>query len=145
MCICYKSQIKEKGEVNLSNSFAKDIDDMDIKILDLLQKKTQLSNTELSKIVNLSLPATHARLKSFKQMRYIDKYIPVLKKEKLNFDLVCIIFIHTQPHEIKQLEEFEESVIAMPQILECVNLTGDFDYMLKAILRNREESQAFIR
>src|SRR5699024_12128050 len=104
-----------------------------------------LSNAELSKIVNLSPPATHARLKRLEQRGYIDKYIAVLNKEKLNFDLVCIIFINTQTHEIKQLEEFEERVIAMPQILECLNLTGEFDYMLKAILRNREELQAFIR
>src|SRR5699024_12188487 len=58
-----------------------------IKILDLLQKKTQLSNAELSKIVNLSPPATHARLKRLEQRGYIDKYIAVLNKEKLNFDL----------------------------------------------------------
>ncbi|MGM8365996.1 Lrp/AsnC family transcriptional regulator [Virgibacillus sp. W0181] len=123
----------------------KDLDDLDIKILDLLQKESQLSNVELSRRVSLSPPATHARLKRLEKEGYIDQYAVVLSKEKLGFDLLCFIFINTNMHQIEQLEQFEETVLKMPQILECFNLTGEYDYMLKAVLQSREDLHTFIR
>src|SRR5699024_936184 len=129
----------------MSTSINKPLDEMDIIILNLLQKESQLSNAELSRKVNLSPPATHARIKRLEKEGYIDKYAVILNKDKLGFDLICYIFININTHQIKQHEEFERKITAMPQILECSNLTGEYDYLLKAILRNRTELQVFVR
>ncbi|MDQ0247838.1 DNA-binding Lrp family transcriptional regulator [Bacillus fengqiuensis] len=123
----------------------KGLDEMDKRILNTLQKESQLSNVELARQVNLSPPATHARVKRLENEGYIDRYAVILNKEKLGFDLLCFVFINTNMHQVEQLEQFEEVIYSMPQILECINLTGEYDYMLKVVLRNREDLQKFVR
>lgn len=125
--------------------FIKDLDDTDRLILDVLQKESQLSNAELARKINLSPPATHARVKRLENEGYIDRYAVILNQEKLDFDLLCFIFVNTSHHQDEQLEKFERSVHAMPEVLECYNLTGEYDYLIKAVLRDRAELHQFIR
>lgn len=129
----------------MKQSLNKRLDEMDIIILKLLQEEPQLSNAELARRVNLSPPATHVRIKRLEKVGYIDQYAVILNKEKLGYDLLCLIFINTHMHEVDQLELFEEKVMFMPQILECLNLTGEYDYMLKVALKNRKDLQYFIK
>ncbi|MGG1401065.1 Lrp/AsnC family transcriptional regulator [Bacillus salipaludis] len=123
----------------------KTLDPLDLKILDLLQTQGQLSNTELAKRVNLSPPATHARVKRLENDGYIDRRVAVLRSRKLGFDLLCFIFLSTNIHQKEQLEQLEGEMNSMPEILECHCLTGEYDYLLKVANRNREELEKFIR
>ncbi|MFD0825803.1 Lrp/AsnC family transcriptional regulator [Neobacillus sp. M.A.Huq-85] len=123
----------------------KSLDVLDRKILDLLQKGAQLSNAELARRVNLSPPATHARVKRLENEGYIDRQVVVLNSRKLGFDLLCFIFVSTNIHQKEQLEYLEKALNLMPEILECHCLTGEYDYLLKVANRNREELEKFIR
>ena len=74
----------------MESSVIKVLDDLDVQILDILQKESQVSNAELAR-VNLSPGAMHARIKRLDGEGFIDKQVAILNQEKLGFDLLCFI------------------------------------------------------
>lgn len=124
---------------------SKVLDNVDIKILDLLQKDAQLSNLELSKRVNLSAPAVHARIKRLESEGYIKKQVAILNHEKLGFDLLCFVFMSTNLHQAEKLEALEGTLESIKEVLECHCLTGEYDYLLKVACKDRKELEMFIR
>lgn len=121
------------------------VDQIDEKILHILQNEAQISNSDLARKINLSPPATHSRVKRLEKEGYIEKYVSILNNQKLGFDLTCFIFVSTNIHQREQLENLESQMKKMPEILECHCLTGEHDYLLKVVIRNRMELEAFIR
>lgn len=124
---------------------SKILDDIDIQILDILQKGAQISNAEIAKRVNLSPPATHTRIKRLENEGYINDHVAVLNQEKLGFDLMTFIFMSTNIHQAEKLERLEKELKLMPEVLECHCLTGEYDYLLKVVNKNRRELEGFIR
>ncbi|MCP3772683.1 Lrp/AsnC family transcriptional regulator [Paenibacillus sp. MZ04-78.2] len=124
---------------------SKILDDVDIQILDTMQKEAQLSNAELARRVNLSPPATHARVKRLESEGFIKRQVAILNQEKLGFDLLCFIFMSTNIHQAEQLEVLEKALSSMPEVLECHCLTGEYDYLLKVTNKDRKELESFIR
>jgi Lrp/AsnC family transcriptional regulator, leucine-responsive regulatory protein len=123
----------------------KALDSIDLQILDILQRQANISNAELGRRVNLSPPATHARIKRLETEGYIQKQVAILDQQKLGFDLLCYIFISTDIHQAEQLEILENNLEAMPEVLECHCLTGEYDYLLKVANKNRQGLEEFIR
>ncbi|MEY8749693.1 Lrp/AsnC family transcriptional regulator [Alkalicoccobacillus gibsonii] len=123
----------------------KSLDGIDIQILDILQKNAQLSNSEIAKRVNLSPPATHARIKNIEKNGYINKHVAILNQEKLGFNLLSMIFISTSIHQHDAIETLEDKLKALPEVLECHCLTGEYDYLLKIVTKNRNDLEGFIR
>lgn len=121
------------------------LDQIDVHILDILQRQADLSNTEIAKRVNLSSPAVHTRIKRLEQDGYINQHVAILNQEKLGFDLLCFIFISTNLHQAEELSKLERALERMPEVLECQCITGEYDYLLKVANRNRRDLQAFIR
>lgn len=124
---------------------SKVLDNVDLRILDLLQKDAQLSNLELSKRVNLSAPAVHARIKRLESEGYIKKQVAILNHEKLGFDLLCFVFMSTNLHQAEKLEALEGTLESIKEVLECHCLTGEYDYLLKVACKDRKELEMFIR
>ena len=87
----------------------KGLDNVDLQILAILQREVQMSNAELARRVNLSPPATHTRVKRLENEGYIDQQVAILNQEKLGFDLLCYIFMSTNIHQEKEIEELENS------------------------------------
>lgn len=120
------------------------LDDMDVQVLRELQADGRISNVELARRVNLSPPATHARIKRLQQQGYIKAAVAILDREKLGFDLLCFIQISLQMHQLEQVERFRQAVRQMPEVLECYHLTGEYDYLLKVVIRNRQDLERFV-
>ncbi|MBD8521062.1 Lrp/AsnC family transcriptional regulator [Lysinibacillus sp. FSL R7-0073] len=129
----------------MEDSKNKELDSMDLQILDILQREVHISNAELARRVNLSPPATHTRVKRLENEGYIDQQVAILNQEKLGFDLLCYVFMSTDIHQAKEIEELEASLKTMTEILECHCLTGAYDYLLKIVIRDRQELNQFIR
>lgn len=123
----------------------KGLDNVDLQILAILQREVQISNAELARRVNLSPPATHTRVKRLENEGYIDQQVAILNQEKLGFDLLCYIFMSTNIHQEKEIEELENSLKTMSEIMECHCLTGAYDYLLKVVIRDRQDLNQFIR
>lgn len=120
------------------------LDEIDLMILRELQVDSSVSNVELARRVNLSPPATHTRVKRLEQIGIIRRYVAVLNREQLGYDMLCFITVSLQLHEPQVTERFQKSVLDMPEVLECHQVTGDYDYILKVAIRNREDLRRFL-
>lgn len=120
------------------------LDETDRAILRLLQDDGRISNAEIARRVGLSAPACHARIKRLEEADVIRRYATLLNRELLGFDMVCFINVSLQLHQFEAVERFKELVQDMPEVLECHHITGEFDYLLKAVFRNRNELQEFV-
>jgi DNA-binding Lrp family transcriptional regulator len=120
------------------------LDNVDNALLRALQTDGRLSNVELSRKISLSPPATHTRLKRLEKDGYIRQYTAVVDREKAGYDLLCFIHIGLQMHQVTQVEKFREATRKMPEVLECHHITGEYDYLLKVVLKNRKDLERFV-
>ncbi len=128
----------------VESSVQADIDEIDREILRLLQANGRISNAQVARQVGLSAPATHARVRRLEDAGVIRQYATLLDRETIGFDMVCFINVSLQLHQFDAIERFKELVQDMPEVLECHHITGEFDYLLKAVFRNRDELQEFV-
>ena len=75
----------------LDSSVVTYLDDVDRQILALLQGDGRLSNAEMARRVNLSPPATHARVRRLEAEGYIRGYAAILDRERMGFDMLCFV------------------------------------------------------
>jgi DNA-binding Lrp family transcriptional regulator len=115
------------------------IDDYDRAILAALQEDGRIPNAELARRLNLSPPAIHARLRRLEEVGLITRYAALLDREQLGFDLLCFVNISLQRHTREQVDIFRARIQQIPQVLECHHVTGEYDYLLKVVVRNRKE------
>ena len=120
------------------------LDEIDKQLLRALQADGRLSNVELARAVNLSPPATHARLRRLEKEGYIRQYAAVMDREKTGYDLLCFIHVSLQMHQLEQVEKFRQTTRQMSEVLECHHITGEYDYLLKVALRNRKDLERFL-
>ncbi len=120
------------------------LDETDKLILRMLQADGRVSNAEMARRVGLSAPATHARVRRLEGAGVIRQHSTLLDREAMGFDMVCFINVSLQLHQYEAIERFKELVQDMPEVLECHHITGEFDYLLKAVFRNRDELQEFV-
>lgn len=115
------------------------IDDYDRAILAALQEDGRIANAELARRLNLSAPAIHARLRRLEEVGLITRYTALLDREKLGFDLLCFVAVTLQRHTREHVDLFRKRIQQVPQVLECHHVTGEYDYLLKVVVRNRKE------
>jgi Lrp/AsnC family leucine-responsive transcriptional regulator len=120
------------------------LDKVDKSMLRALQADGRLSNVELARKISLSPPAAHARLRRLEKDGYIRQYTAVVDREKAGYDLLCFIHISLQMHQVTQVEKFREATRKMPEVLECHHITGEYDYLLKVVLKNRKDLERFV-
>jgi DNA-binding Lrp family transcriptional regulator len=120
------------------------LDKVDKSLLRALQADGRLSNVELARKISLSPPATHARVRRLEKDGYIRQYTVIVDREKAGYDLLCFIHISLQMHQVTQVEKFREATRKMPEVLECHHITGEYDYLLKVVLKNRKDLERFV-
>ena len=120
------------------------MDQLDRELLTLLQRDGRISNAKLARAVALSPPAVHARIKRLEEQGYIERYTAIVNREQLGYDMLCFIHLSLQLHTTAQLEQIRSQIVAMPEVLECHHVTGEFDYLLKVVVRNRRDLERFV-
>jgi DNA-binding Lrp family transcriptional regulator len=120
------------------------LDHLDYSLLRALQENARLSNAELARRVDLSATGLQKRLRRLEEAGVITHYVALVDPEALGYDMLCFVQVTLQRHEPDAVENFRREVQAMPEVLECHHLTGEFDYLLKIIVRNRKHLERFI-
>ena len=120
------------------------LDKTDLQILRILQENARLTTKELASRVSLSSTPVFERLKRLEREGYIKKYIAVLDAAKLNqgFIVFCSVKLSRLNKEIA--ERFTRIIQGIPEVTECYNISGDYDYLLKIHAPNMKYYQAFI-
>lgn len=124
--------------------YAQDIDDTDRAILTELQTDSSISNVELARRISLSPPAVHARIKRLEELGYVRQYAAILDREKLGYELLCLINVTLEVHHVDNINHFRDAISQMPEVLECFFVTGEFDYQLKVAVHSRRELEQFL-
>lgn len=120
------------------------LDKVDLLILRTLQENARLTTKELAARVNLSSTPVFERLRRLENSGYIKKYIAVLDAEKLNqgFIVFCNVKLRRMNREIAA--DFARVIYEIPEVTECYNISGSYDYLLKIHAPNMKYYQEFI-
>ena len=121
-----------------------DVDELDSAILEELQANGRISNAELARRVHLSPPAVHARVRRLERVGLIRQYTALLDREKVGYDMVCFVHLILQRHQPEQVRVVREALEKMPEVLECYQVTGEYDYLAKVVVRNRRDLNRFV-
>ena len=120
------------------------MDAIDLKILRELQKNARLTHKELAAKVNLSTTPVFERVRKLEREGIIDRYVTVLNSEKLGkgFTVFCSVKMARLGKEIA--DNFAQTVAAIPEVTECYNISGQYDYLLKIHAPDMKHYQAFV-
>ena len=120
------------------------LDKVDLQILRTLQENARLTTKELAAQVSLSSTPVFERLKRLEREGYIKKYIAVLDADKLNqgFVVFCNVKLRRMNKDIAM--EFTCIIQNIPEVTECYNISGSYDYLLKIHAPNMKYYQEFI-
>ncbi|WP_455637415.1 Lrp/AsnC family transcriptional regulator [Parabacteroides sp.] len=120
------------------------LDKKDLQILRILQDNARLTTKELAAQINLSSTPVFERLKRLESGGYIKKYIAVLDAEMLNLGFVVFCRVKLTRLNRDIATEFTRIIQDIPQVTECYNISGSYDYLLKIHAPNMKYYQEFI-
>ena len=120
------------------------LDRVDLKIIRNFKEKARLKKKEFAARVSHSYTTVFERLKRLESGGYIKKYIAVLDAEKLNqgFVVFCSVKLRRLNRDIAA--EFTRIIQDIPEVTECYNISGSYDYLLKIHAPNMKYYQEFI-
>lgn len=120
------------------------LDKTDLEILRVLQENARLTTKELATRVHLSSTPVFERMKRLENRGYIKKYVAILDAAKLNrgFVVFCNVKMTRINHDIAA--NFTRIVSHIPEVTECYNISGNYDYLLKIHAPNMKYYQELI-
>jgi len=121
------------------------LNDIDKKILSVLQENADLPISELSKKVNLSATPCWARINKLYKQGFITKKVAVVDRLKLNLNVVAFVQIKTSNHNMEWARKFVKVISDMPEVIEFYRLSGSIDYLLKVLVPSIEKYDEFYK
>jgi len=121
------------------------MDDVDKKILSLLQVNADIPVAELSKKVNLSSTPCWLRINKLYKQGYIKKKVAVIDRSKINLSTVAFVQIRTSQHNMAWSKKFIEGVKEMDEVVEFYRLSGTTDYLLKVLVPSIDKFDEFYK
>jgi len=121
------------------------LDNYDRRILEALQEDGRITNQELADRIGLSPSPCLRRVRALEEAGIIVGYHALLDSRHLGLNLMALLSISMDRHTPERFEHFEQEVARMPEVLECLLITGrDADYQLKVIVRDMEHYQELL-
>lgn len=120
------------------------LDAVDIKILEILQGDARITTKALADQLNLSTTPVFERVKRLERDGLIKKYVALVDNKKLGLRLIAFISISLTKHSRSYLEKFVNEVSQYPEVMECYHIAGNFDFLLKIVVKNIEVYETFI-
>ena len=120
------------------------LDEIDLQILKTLQKNAKLTTKELADAVSLTPTPVFERQKRLEQRGYIKKYVAIIDPEKMGLGLLvfCKVKLKQINHEIA--DAFVRRILHIPEVTECYNTSGAYDYLLKVRAHDMKQYQEFV-
>jgi len=120
------------------------VDDIDRRLLRLLQRDGRMTNVDLSRQANMSQAATHDRVRRLQQDGLIEGYTVKLNPAKLDRALLVFVEVTLDRTSSSAFDQFAQAVLRAPEILECHMVAGGFDYLIKARVRDMQAYRRFL-
>jgi Lrp/AsnC family transcriptional regulator len=120
------------------------LDDLDLRILEALQKDSSLSTTDLAELVGLSQSPCWRRLARLKAAGYIRAQVTLLNAELLGLNTVVFASVRLSAHGRANLTEFSDAIRRFPEVVECHAIMGSFDFLLRIVTPNVRAYEQFV-
>jgi Lrp/AsnC family leucine-responsive transcriptional regulator len=119
------------------------LDKIDLAILKLLQQNARITVRELSDKVHLSTSPVHERVQRMEQNGVIKQYVTLLNATMVGKGLMVICYVSLRQHSKNAGDKFIKSILEMNEVLECLTISGEFDFMLKVVAENMDDYYHF--
>ena len=116
-----------------------DVDQIDRTILELLQKNGRLSNVQLADRAGLSESACLRRVRLLEQSGIIDRFVMLINQAAIGKPGNVFVRVTLEGQQKEKLQQFEEMLAAVPEVMECYLMSGDFDYLLRVIIKDNAD------
>ena len=120
------------------------LDNIDKKLINLLQKDCKQTTKKLSLQLNLSVTAIYERIKKLEKEQVIKSYVALINKNKIDKSFLIFCHIKLIQHSKEYLSVFEKQVTSLEEIAECFHVSGDYDYILKIYVKDMKAYRDFM-
>ncbi len=120
------------------------LDKTDVELLKALQNNSNITTKQLAARVNLSVTPVFERVKKLEKEGYIKKYVAILDAEKLHRALIVFCNITLKEHTKDIGNKFVKDIKSLKEVTECYNISGDYDFLLKVMVRDMKHYQDFV-
>lgn len=121
-----------------------DLDVTDLLLLKILCSNSNQTVKELAAQVNLSPSPVFERVKRLENSGYIKKYIAILDAEKFNQGFIVFCNIKLKQHDRNIGNHFVSDILKIDDVVECYNVSGDYDFILKVYAKDMKHYQDFV-
>ncbi|HJM61984.1 MAG TPA: Lrp/AsnC family transcriptional regulator [Alphaproteobacteria bacterium] len=122
-----------------------DLDAIDRKILTALQEHARMPNVELARAVGLSPSPCLRRVRALEDSGVIRRYATLVDQSAVGLPVSVFVSVSLERQIESALEEFEATVKARPEVMECYLMTGTADYLLRIVVSNLEAYERFLK
>ena len=109
------------------------LDSKDLAILNLLQQNARITVKEIADKIHLSTTPIHERIKRMEASGVIKQYATLLDHSKVKKGLMVICYVSLKEHNKNAGVKFIKAILSMNEVIECYNISGEFDFMLKVV------------
>jgi len=118
-------------------------DEIDRKILDIIQSDSSYSMDEISEFVNLSRNACWRRIRRMEEAGIIKARVALVEPSSINLGLSAFVMIRTNSHDTSWAKKFDKVVKCFPEIIGAHRMAGDLDYILRVRVRDVKDYDNF--
>jgi DNA-binding Lrp family transcriptional regulator len=114
------------------------MDHKDIAILRLLQENARITVKEISEKIHLSTTPVYERIKRMEETGIIKQYATLVDPAKVKKGLIVICYVSLKEHSKTAGAKFIKTINSLDEVVECYNISGQFDFMLKIVVENMD-------
>tara|TARA_B100000401_G_scaffold159389_1_gene106500 strand:+ start:1315 stop:1779 length:465 start_codon:yes stop_codon:yes gene_type:complete len=120
------------------------VDEIDSKILTLLQKDGKMTFKEIANELDLTTTPVYERIKKMEKNGVIQSYKAIVDRRKLGLQLLVFCNVSLKEHQASFLENFENDIVNFPEVISCYHIAGMYDYLIQLTVKDMDEYQVFI-
>lgn len=121
-----------------------ELDKIDLKLLELLQQNGKITTKEIAQRVHLSPTPVYERIKRLEKDGIVKKYVALVNAEKVGKGLIVFCDITLKEHTKDIGHQFVQEIMSLKYVSECYNISGDYDFRLKVMVRDMKHYQEFV-
>lgn len=120
------------------------LDEIDRKLVNLLQSDSKQTTKQLSLHLNLSITAVYERIKKLEKSGVISKYVALIDSKKVQKSFLVFCHVKLVQHSQEYLSVFEREILKLDEVSECFHIAGSYDYLLKVYVKDMPEYRQFM-
>jgi len=120
------------------------LDNIDLQILNVLQRNGEISNVQLAQKVKISPPSCLRRVKSLEKRDIILGYNALVNPKMLGYNVIVFAYVGLESQAENDLQTFENYISKFPEVRECHMLIGEVDFLIKIVAKDWDDFQSFL-